>query len=78
MIKHEDGYGFQDIVNEKTKIITQILEFLTSGVTSREVPTSKGSSLYRSDTANSNTVNSKFHLIRSLSEDFARFLSFHV
>ena len=33
---------------------------------------------YRSDTANSNTVNSKFHLIRSLSEDFARFLSFHV
>ena len=33
---------------------------------------------YRSDTANSNTVNSKFHLIRSLGEDFARFLSFHV
>ena len=33
---------------------------------------------YRSDTANSNTVNSKLHLIRSLSEDFARFLSFHV
>ena len=33
---------------------------------------------YRSGTANSNTVNSKFHLIRSLSEDFARFLSFHV
>ena len=35
-------------------------------------------SRYRSDTANSNTVNSKFHLIRSLSEDLARFLSFHV
>ena len=33
---------------------------------------------YRSDTANSNTVNSKFHLIRSLGEDFTRFLSFHV
>ena len=33
---------------------------------------------YRSDTANSNTVNSKFHLIRSLGEDLARFLLFHV
>ena len=27
---------------------------------------------------NSNTVNSKFHLIRSFFEIFARFLSFHV
>ena len=34
--------------------------------------------LYRSDTVNSNTVNSKFHLIRSFFEIFARFLSFHV
>ena len=33
---------------------------------------------YRSGTVNSNTVNSKFHLIRSLFEIFARFLSFHV
>ena len=33
---------------------------------------------YRSGTANSNTVNSKFHLIRSLDQVFARFLSFHV
>ena len=33
---------------------------------------------YRSGTVNSNTVNSKFHLIRSFSEIFARFLSFHV
>ena len=33
---------------------------------------------YRSSTANSNTVNSKFHLIRSLDEDLARFLLFHV
>ena len=33
---------------------------------------------YRSGTANSNTVNSKFHLIRSFNQDFARFLSFHV
>ena len=33
---------------------------------------------YRSGTVNSNTVNSKFHLIRSFFEIFARFLSFHV
>ena len=33
---------------------------------------------YRSGTVNSNTINSKFHLIRSLFEIFARFLSFHV
>ena len=33
---------------------------------------------YRSGTLNSNTVNSKFHLIRSFFQIFARFLSFHV
>ena len=33
---------------------------------------------YRSGTLNSNTVNPKFHLIRSFFEIFARFLSFHV
>ena len=33
---------------------------------------------YRSGTLNSNTVNSKFHLIQSFFEIFARFLSFHV
>ena len=33
---------------------------------------------YRSGTVNSNTVNSKFHLIRSCCEYLARFLSFHV
>ena len=33
---------------------------------------------YRSGKVNSNTVNSKFHLIRSFFEIFARFLSFHV
>ena len=33
---------------------------------------------YRSGTVNSNTVNSKFHLIRSFFEIFARFLLFHV
>ena len=33
---------------------------------------------YRLDTANSNTVNLKFHLIQSLDQLFARFLSFHV
>ena len=35
-------------------------------------------SRYRSGTVNSNTVNSKFHLIRSFCEIFARFMSFHV
>ena len=34
--------------------------------------------IYRSGTVNSNVVNSKFHLIRSFCEIFARFLSFHV
>ena len=34
--------------------------------------------LYRSGTLNSNTVNSKFRLIRSFFEIFARSLSFHV
>ena len=34
--------------------------------------------IYRSGTVNPNTVNSKFHLIRSFFEIFARFLSFHV
>ena len=34
--------------------------------------------LYRSGTVNSNTVNSKFHLIRSFFEIFAKFLPFHV
>ena len=32
----------------------------------------------RSGTVNSNTVNSKFHLIRSFFEIFARLISFHV
>ena len=34
--------------------------------------------LYRSGTINSNTVNSKFHLIRSFFEILGRILSFHV
>ena len=33
---------------------------------------------YRSGTVNSNTVNSKFHLIRSYCKYLARILSFHV
>ena len=33
---------------------------------------------YRSGTVNSNTVNSKFHLIRSFFEIFATFLLFHI
>ena len=35
-------------------------------------------SIYRSGTVNLNTVNSKFHLIRSYCEYLVRFLSFHV
>ena len=35
-------------------------------------------SIYRSGTLNSNTVNSKFHLIRSFFQILARILSFHV
>ena len=35
-------------------------------------------SKYRSGMVNSNTVNSKFHLIRSYCEYLARILSFHV
>ena len=38
----------------------------------------KTTTKYRSGTVNSNTVNSKFHLIRSFCEYLARFLSFHV
>ena len=34
--------------------------------------------IYRSATLNSNTVNSKYHLIQSFFEIFARFLSLHV
>ena len=34
--------------------------------------------IYRSGTVNSNTITSKFHLIRTCFEIFARFLSFHV
>ena len=33
---------------------------------------------YRSEMVNSNMVNSKFHLIQSFFEIFAKFLSFHV
>ena len=33
---------------------------------------------YRSGTVNSNTINSKFHLIRSYCDYLARILSFHV
>ena len=35
-------------------------------------------SIYRSGTLNSNTVNSKFHLIRTFFEILAKILSFHV
>ena len=41
-------------------------------------PHSQFLSIYRSGTFNSNTVNSKFHLIRSFFEILARILSFHV
>ena len=47
---------------EVVKFVHQVLAFRT----------------YRSETLNSNTVNSKFHLIRSFFEILARILSFHV
>ena len=62
---------------------TQNYDLLSSGFRGgpreiRPTPDSAGKENYRSDTVNSNTVNSKFHLIRSFFEIFARFLSFHV
>ena len=57
-----------DIIDEKN--IEQINSFILS-IQPQRIK-------YRSGTVNSNTVNSKFHLIRSFCEIFARFLSFHV
>ena len=51
---------------------------VSSGSSGGEGSHDRPSASYRSGTFNSNTVNSKFHLIRSLFEIFARFLSFHV
>ena len=61
----------KDIVNAKSK-----KEHILSMET--EAHDKKKDSLYRSGTVNSNTVNSKFHLIRSFFEIFARYLLFHV
>ena len=52
------------------------LVMATAAVTSKSWPVCTMN--YRSGTVNSNTVNSKFHLIRSFFEIFATFLLFHV
>ena len=54
----------------------QIWEIVNTWVQHLQKPTHRN--IYRSGTVNSNTVNSKFHLIRSCCEYLARFLSFHV
>ena len=59
-----DSYKKKSKIKTKQKVLTKM--------------TSWNLSHYRSGTVNSNTVNSKFHLIRSFCEIFARFLSFHV
>ena len=56
----------------------QHMEYLVSGGRYASCFHAGGLSCYRLGTANSNTVNSKFHLIRSFNQDFAIFLSFHV
>ena len=55
----------------KDPVINYIVQLLKQGNLLKVKP-------YRSGTVNSNTVNSKFHLILSFCEIFARFLSFHV
>ena len=60
-----------------TKIFWRILNFL-KGIITLSKSTSCSDVYYRSGTVNSNTVNSKFHLIRSFFEIFATFLLFHV
>ena len=54
------------------------IELNPSFVLSSDNTNYKNDIQYRSGTVNSNTVNSKFHLIRSCCEYLARFLSFHV
>ena len=72
-----------------TAMFSVINEFFTISISARsdrfegEIPLSNFLGIeyffrYRSGMLNSNTDNSKFHLIRSLFEIFARFLSFHV
>ena len=65
---------FYLILNEMAKVcITESCTFTFDNDSQDKIKSS-----YRSGTVNSNTVNSKFHLIRSFFEIFARFLSFHV
>ena len=52
--------------------------YINNNVFLRSTSLNDPSFSYRSGKVNSNTVNSKFHLIQSLFEIFARFLSFHV
>ena len=64
----------QAVTNELSKQNIRLLEIVITS----SVPTGNILVHYRSGTVNSNTVNSKFHLIRSFFEIFARFLSFQV
>ena len=60
------------------QIYQNLTELLVMKNSMRGVVPRPREACYRLGTANSNTVNSKFHLIRSLDQVFARFLSFHV
>ena len=81
IIQHfpEKSVNIIDVHPEKLRLRLRILpqiekkntvDMLTDGIL--------GKCKYRSGTVNSNTVNSKFHLIRSYCEYLARILSFHV
>ena len=74
--------------NSKSKFATKYLGLTLAEINGRDVFSVlklwrdampyQGSKQVQVGLSNSNTVNSKFHLIRSLDQDFARFLSFHV
>ena len=71
----------QDLFNIKVGVNNNLRKSqheLLARITNKFNDSSLVLSSYRSGTVNSNTVNSKFHLIRSFCEIFARFLSFHV
>ena len=79
-IRHLDVITFEKIMATKGYLIHDSERYFAHlGI--HTFKCSKGSNIlfkYRSGTLNSNTVNSKFHLIRSFFQIFARFLSFHV
>ena len=69
------------VLNKKSNLVLiesmSCIKFIRSNLNIFSTNLDTGYS-YRSGTVNSNTVNSKFHLIRSFCEIFARFLLFHV